>query len=150
VWRHSLDEDDEERVITLWRQVDSNRGAKAFEFFHDNTMVVIHNNMTNTGMLWSIDTDHKVSYKEIRLDFQGSTGLHFTPDGNYIVVNKENGRPTVWSIAEGKVTNKTIHFLENGSNSTKHVVESFSPNNRQCIVVPAGSRNRSITSYFVK
>mmetsp|Transcript_58320 Transcript_58320/g.62977 ORF Transcript_58320/g.62977 Transcript_58320/m.62977 type:complete len:116 (+) Transcript_58320:122-469(+) len=115
-------------------------------------MIVSQNNMTNTGVLWSIDTDYNMSYKEIRLDFQGSTGLHFTPDGKYIVFNKNNGRPTLWSNAEGTYIDKTIYFVDNGCN-TKHnnlIVKSFSPNNKQCIVVQAGSGNRYITSCFVK
>lgn len=64
VWRPYLDVDIEGRLITLWRKAES--GAKAFEFSRDNTMVVIHNKMTNTGMLWSSDTDHKCLTKKLR------------------------------------------------------------------------------------
>jgi len=151
VWRPYLDDDDEGRLITLWREVGSTLGAKAFEFSHDNTMVVIHKNMTQTGILWSIDTDQKSLTKII--DFQGSAGLHFTPDDKYIVVNKENG-PTLWSIAEGKYTNNTIHFLDNGNN-TEHNLYAwcFSSNNRQLIIQELGDQelgDHYITSYFVK
>merc|ERR1712161_142681 len=110
-------------------------------------MGVIRNTMTKRGILWSIDMDHtRLTQK---FDFQRSRGLHFTPDDKYIVVNKEKG-PTLWSIAEGKYTNNTIQFLNNGSYYTKRdirAVKRFSPNNRQCIVQAVGLGYRYITSY---
>jgi len=148
VWYPYIDDDNEDRLITLER--DLNYDAEVFEFSHDNTMVAIHNEFMNIGMLLSIDTDHMCLTK--KFDVQGSTGLHFTPDGIYLVVNKENGRPFLWSIAECTYTNKTIHFVNNRSN-TKHnnlVVKSLSPNNRQCIVRDSDTGNPYITSYFVK
>jgi len=149
VWRPYLDDDDEDYLITLWRETD--RGFFIFTFSHDKSKVVIHNEWTNTGVLWSVDTAQTTSILQ-RSSFHRSTGFHFTPDGKYILVNRENG-PFLWSISEGKYTNKTIHFLDNGSNYTKHsnlLVKSFSPDKRQCIVIQAGSRNRYITSYFVR
>ena len=156
VWRPYLGDDNEDRLTTLSKKIDSGvelAVGNICKFSNDTTMVVIHNVVTKTGILWSIDADHKCLTKEF--DFQGITGLYFTPDGKYIVVIKRN-RPTLWSIAEGKFTNNPIHFLDNGSNFNKFkdldrlIVKSFSPNNRQCIVSPVGSSNYYITSYLVK
>lgn len=138
VWCLYLDDDNEDHLITLWKKAES--GAKAFEFSRDNAMVVIHNGWTNTGILWSIDTDRMCLTK--KFDFQGSAGLYFTPDGKYIFVSREIKNQTVWSIAEGKYTNNTIHFLDNGGNH-----KGFSPANRQCIVARSG--NLCITLYVV-
>jgi len=137
-------------LITLWRQENSKPGLKKrITFSNDNTMVAIHDENRGKGTVWSIDTNHKCLTKE--LDFPKSTGLYFTPDGKYIIYNKENGS-TLWSIPEGRFTNNTIHFLENGNN-TIHDTQSlcrvsFSPNNRQLIIQV--SDDRYITSYFVK
>ena len=152
IWRPYLDDDDEDRLINLWAQTGLSHGIQTHQtvtFSHDNSMVAIRNVVESEGTLWSIDMEHKCLTK--KFDFQGSYGFHFTPDGKYIVVNKEN-RPTLWSIAEGAYTNKTIHVLDNRSN-TKHnnvVVKSFSPNSRQCIVQGSGMSSPYITKYFVK
>ena len=152
VWHPYLDDDDKDNLVTLWRQTDLHRGLRLFTFSHDTSMVVIRNKYTEKGTLWSIDTDHKYLTKKFDFHGSGSTGLHFAPDGKYIVFNERKGRPTLWSIAEGTYTNNTIFFLDNGSNYTKHndcVVKSFSPNNQQFIVRDPDTRKYCITSYFV-
>ena len=160
IWRPYLDDEDEDHLISLWREtgrrLDFFQKKTTLTFSHDNSLVAIHkgaliDKMVETeGTLWSIDMEHKSLTK--KFDFQGSYGFHFTPDGKYIVVKKENG-PILWSITEGKYTHSTIHFFDNGSNSTHHnklVMKSLSPNNRQCIRQELGTGNRYITSYFVK
>ena len=105
VWRPYLDDDDKDRLITLWRRPIS---YHTITFLIDNTiMVAIQDKYQEKGTVWSIDTNHKCLTKE--LVFPRSTGLYFTPDNKYIICNKENGS-TLWSIPEGKFTNNTIHF----------------------------------------
>ena len=159
VWRPFLDDDDEDRLITLTNKSHPSgthySAYNTYKFSNDNTMVVIHNTSTKKGILWSINMDHNYVTQKAKFPAEGVIPF-FTPDNKYIVCNKEN-RPKFWSLAEGKFTNTPIHFLDNGSNSnyTKHnnlVVQcllSFSPNNRQCIVQATGSNNRYIISYFV-
>ena len=148
IWRPYLDDDDEDRLITLWRQANSNRYYKtSTSFSNDNTMVAIYDEYLHKGTVWSIDTNHKCLTKKV--EFPISTGLYFTPDGKYIIYNKENGS-TLWSIPEGRFTNNTLRFWDNGNN-TKHNLEgiSFSPNNRQLIIQEC-SGDLYITSYLVK
>ena len=147
VWRPYLDDDDEDRFITLWRQPMSKCGYRIItSFSNDNTMVAIHDECQEKGTVWSIDTNHKCLTKE--LVFPKSTGLYFTPDGKYIIYNKENGS-TLWSIPEGRFTNNMLCFCDNGNN-TKHNLSTvrFSHKNRQLIIQESG--DHYITSYFVK
>ena len=150
VWRPYLDDDDENLLITLTKKQDSGVQFPAYntsKFSHDNSMIAVRDSLKNEGTVWSLNTDHKCLTK--KFDFQGNAGLHFTPDGKYIVVNKYNGRPTLWSIAEGTYTNKTIHFVDIRY-YTKHsnlIAGSLSPNNRQCIVQVRDPRRRN--SYII-
>jgi len=149
-WRPYLDDDDEDRLITLWSGLLWN---DKITFSNDNSMVAIHDRHLTKGTVWSIDTNHKCLSKE--LDFPKSTGLSFTPDDKYIVCSKWNGSTTLWSIAEGKFTNTTLHFLNNRNNKKyNNMVEEFSPNNRQVIVQDfhqgLDTHGRYVTSYLVK
>ena len=149
-WRPYHDNEDEDHLITLCRNIDLDRGSRRFIFSHDKSMVVIHNEWTNTGVLCSVDTAQITSFLQ-RSSFHRSTGFHFTPDGKYILVNRENG-PFVWGISESKYTNKTMYVLDIGY-YTRHsnlTVKSLSPNNRQYTVRDRVTGNQYITSYLVK
>ena len=155
LWRPYLGIDDEDRLTTLWRQetnsprtprTNSDPILQTITFSNDKTMVAIHNKSLHKGTVWSIDTNHEFLTK--KFDFEGSTGLYFTPDRNYIICNKENGS-TLWSIPEGKFTDDTIHFVDKGNNTNLNPdCIIFSPNNEQVILDVSG--DRYITSYSVK
>ena len=144
VWYPYLDDDDEDRLITLWRREGMNRGFQTVTFSNDNTMVAIHDEYQNKGTVWSIAMDHKCRIQ--KLNIPTSSSFHFTPDGKYIIYNKENGS-TLWSIPEGRISSNTLRILDN-ENNTKRNVGCFSPNNRQLIIQELG--NLYVTSYFVK
>mmetsp|Transcript_4413 Transcript_4413/g.5018 ORF Transcript_4413/g.5018 Transcript_4413/m.5018 type:complete len:647 (+) Transcript_4413:40-1980(+) len=150
VWYPYREEDDEDRVIILLRQPHQKDDPNtiAYTFSQDTTMVAIHNMMTNTGIVWSIDLDHHcLTHQSDILDI---TSLHFTPDHHYIVCNTGEG-PKFWNIAEHAFTNNTLHIVENGQSKKRYhnlYVGCFSPTNRHVLIHESG--DLYITSYFVK
>ena len=152
-WYPYLDDDDKDRVVTLWRQTDSALCFRAFTFSTDNTMIAIHDFYRDS--LWSIDLNHKclTQESEFQSEFRAAKAYlttYFTADDRYIVCNTSMG-PTFWSIADHKFSDGTTHVL-NHKNTTKHNLRafSFSPNNRQLVVRDSSTQNLYITSYFVK
>ena len=140
LWRPYVDDDDEDRLITLYISKLPDFYTNTFSLSHDNTMVAIHEKYEDKGKLFSIDMDHRCL--ALKLDFPKSTGLFFTSDGKYIVSNTQEG-PKFWSIAKNELRDSTMLVM-----GTDLTVINSSPNNRQIIVLEAG--NFYITSYFVK
>ena len=154
IWYPYLDDDDDDRLVTLWRQPDNIRDYAKYTFSHDNKMVAIYSN-NQRGTIWSIDIDrNRLTHKSDFLDFLGRNyvGVYFTPDDRYIVYDTKNG-PTFRITAANESTDSTIHVLDQRYNDKRNlVVKGFSPTNRQLIIVQDTRKwdNPYITSYFMK
>ena len=150
VWRPYLDDDDEDRLVTLWRQTDTEYGYAQCTFSHDTKMVAIYG-YKRQGTIWSIDmVCNRLTHKS---DFPGRNykGVCFTPDDKYIVHNTRNG-PTLRSTADDKSTGSIPALEQRYNNKRKLVVEGVSPNNRQLIVQDSTKEWSSlfVTSFFMK
>ena len=144
VWRPYLDDEEEDRFVTLTRQTDSTRYFRPFTFSNDNAMIAIHD--MYAGALWSINLNQNclTQESEFQSEFRRAKAeitIYFTADDRYIVCNTLIG-PTFWSIAEHKFSDTTTHIL-NCSNTTKLSLRafSFSPNNRQVVVGDSSTCN---------
>ena len=152
VWRPYLDDDDEDRLITLLKQTTDFKAdlsrAFHFQFSHDNTMIVILDERSNKGTLWSIDMYHKcLTFKSDFPTAARNGPYYFTGDDNYIVFNTAKG-PKFWNIAESRFSNDITFVLSDGLTSKYIDVKSFSPNNRHLVIEKYGSNY--IASYYVK
>ena len=76
IWRPYLDADDDDRLVTIWRQTENNPGYTQCTFSHDHKMVAIYSAHNydqggTTGILWSIDMDRNRLTQKSNFPFCG-------------------------------------------------------------------------------